>query len=641
MIKTKSTVLYDTDDFMKKVWKSLVRDFRTSQGHSFCENAEMALNKGMKHFRSYNWPDRLQAPIYTFKCLYQLESFYKRYIFINDAYSLKELEAKGKAEFAAFQAENSAPDFGNEYSYRIMQRARSVLKRTLGPYDPDEHAMYCRFGKRAAVGVPMRESYLDITTRRLTGSKDHITWFERHLEDDRLLSEVCSEGTIGPKGRTKLYQECDALTLTGVPKSWKSYRMICPNTVLGGFYSSGLARVFQIRLENVGLDIRRLQNLHKIYAERASVTRESVTVDLSRASDVPLCQHLNKLLPREWYRAVKFGRIPNVMIDGSKTMQTSFMAMGIGYTFTLETLVFWSLLKAIQELTGIKGLISVFGDDLIYPRRMHKFVKVAFKNIGLRINKEKSYVESNFRESCGGDYYHGVDVRPAMPEMVGTNLTGTQYLAFCYKVINSLKSRWTEAEIPLTIRYILLEILRVTDRVFQVPMHFPETSGVKTDDIMPSNGIYPWAKVVWNSKKFKPVGGHDYGWSFPYLGEVTGKRFVETTTPYYWDCLRSSSLGDEDEYVLPRTKFRHILGGHDAVGKKFYRLVPSAPLLPSKGDPIWSKAGPEVLRYSSGARRKKCKRKQVPPKPKPYVTEKGSTKYQHQVGSTSVWANEP
>jgi len=125
--------------------------------------------------------------------------------------------------------------------------------------------------------------------------------------------------------------------------------------------------------------------------------------------------------------------------------------MGIGYTFPLQTLVFLSLLKAVEAILYYRRgrrTCSVYGDDMIYHRRIHAGVVRHFERIGFVINVEKTFTDRNFRESCGGDYFHGVDVRPFQPRNgTATFVSPKAYEAVLYKSVNGLLARWSEYEI--------------------------------------------------------------------------------------------------------------------------------------------------------------------------------------------------
>jgi hypothetical protein len=429
---------------------------------------------------------------------------------------------------------------------KVVQKARSIIKDILGEYDPDEHFDSCKFSTRATLGNPLRDSYLDAKlggtkatdfTASLSGSLHHKEWFvSTFLAAEPVLRGIYREkyGEFYPDPVVSS-DDAPALNTTHVPKAWDKLRTITPNTTIGSFISYGLGKLIERRLkERARLNIKRLQFKHREYAKEASVTLKSVTADMSAASDSFGADLVNMLLPRAWYRAVSFGRVPRVKIGQSFCSLSSFMAMGIGFTFPLQTLLFYALLKAIQELTGIYGLISVYGDDLIYPTRMHKYVSSILPRLRLVLNQDKTFVDHDFRESCGGDYYRGVDVRPCSPEGTGVELAKLPYVAECYKLINNLLRRWDRAELATTLSFLEREVLRTGNSLFVVPSDAPDFSGIRQDrpfDCPPNSSV-----PLWDAQK--------QGWVFKALRYCPRDRLITDERFYYWDWHREARFVD-------------------------------------------------------------------------------------------------
>jgi len=544
-----------TDDLMKKLWLSLARDFRRNlDGPQFCMRQEQALST-MSDFRHVKWPSLWGSSVSIFKSQYQLRNLFKRYIFADDV-SSEELDRDALEGFANFQVELATPKGGlGELEYRVFQKARCIIKEVLGEYSEEEHFSYVRAGKRANVGVPYDRSYLDVKLASLTGSLEHQQWFNDYLAGDNILQDVlnkCPNEVYQRKLNSDLSRNAnfigpsrtivDHLKATAVPKSFKASRIIVPNTVLGSMHSYGLGCMIQQRLLNVGLDIRRLQKKHGEVVRSASLHRGLVTADLSKASDLFTAQMVNRLVPREWYKVLKFGRVKNVFIEERSVQLCSFMAMGIGYTFPLETLIFWAILKSIASLSGCKGKISVYGDDLIYPIGMHKYVEYLFPKLGLRLNPDKTFSDLPFRESCGCDYYLGRNVRPFQPEAMGGVVGTTTYRSFCYKLLNGILRRWDVLAIPTTVLMLLKEILSVDVSLKIVPPDYPDEAGLhfymgglgaplkRKLEMWGLSWHFPIAYPTWN----KDLQCN----SFLYWRAEGLDRKVPYVYPYYWDALR-------------------------------------------------------------------------------------------------------
>ena len=566
-----------TDTIMKDIWLCLVRDFRTVYGKDLLRSQENALRSSMDLFRKVEFPGVMQAPPHLHKVVYQMQNLLKRYKFQNDAYSPEELEIKANREFVDYQKVlNTRPRYKRS-TLKVLRLAQKLVAQVLGEFCPEEHLTSCAFGKRAAKEVPGKEGFLDKKVATLSGSADHIKWFQEKVltKDPILLSatEQCAAYEIQSPQRQ--FVECDALTLVNVDKSWKTLRSIMPNTVIGGFYTDGIRRMLEKRFaEYFGVSLGKLPDRHKYLARVASIPEKEskrqplVTLDLSKASDSYTALLVRILTGRDWYDALRFGRIGCVTVDGEKHHLNSFMAMGIGYTFPLQTILFRCLIQSISTLLGVKGIISVFGDDCIYPKKIHKHVLAVFADLGFLPNQDKTFCDHAFRESCGGDYYRGVPVRPYSPDFSSQDLRGTRLDATIYKIINGLLRRWTHAEIPRTIHYLMRIISQTDNLVFQVPPSFPDYAGVKVD--VPrykeeTEKLIPWSPVWWDKDLQCP--------KFRHLLETPAKRIVRIYYPFYWDVLRSSSSDEELVEIRwePSDNEPSISWISLPSGRKFYR----------------------------------------------------------------------
>lgn len=207
---------------------------------------------------------------------------------------------------------------------------------------------------------------------------------------------------------------------TTVPKSATTLRGICVEPSVNSYYQLAIGEQISKRMAvGLGWDKSTCQGFHKALAQCGSLTQAIATIDLSNASDT-ICKVLPKLLlPRDWYALVVQARSSHTLLDGGWVRLEKFSSMGNGYTFELETLIFWTLALAVQELEPATedpytpGLTtSVFGDDIILPSSVALTFVAALKFFGFTPNVDKTFLDGPFRESCGGDYFAGLDVRP-------------------------------------------------------------------------------------------------------------------------------------------------------------------------------------------------------------------------------------
>jgi hypothetical protein len=86
--------------------------------------------------------------------------------------------------------------------------------------------------------------------------------------------------------------------------------------------------------------------------------------------------------------------------------------MGNGFTFELESLLFYAIAKTVRHFRRGSGIISVYGDDIIVGSDYAEHLSWVLGYVGFSVNPSKSFIDGPFRESCGGHYLVGVDVTP-------------------------------------------------------------------------------------------------------------------------------------------------------------------------------------------------------------------------------------
>lgn len=192
-----------------------------------------------------------------------------------------------------------------------------------------------------------------------------------------------------------------------VPKNAKTHRSIVVEPPLNTLVQLGIGDYIASRLLRFGIDIED-QSKNKGLARAGSITGEYATLDLSSASDTVATQLVYELLPYEWVILLNFARTSRVLFEGNTIELEKFSSMGNGFTFPLETLIFWALSSSASS----DDFASVYGDDIIVSTHSVAQVVETLVFCGFEINKAKSYWTGSFRESCGGDYLSGIDIRP-------------------------------------------------------------------------------------------------------------------------------------------------------------------------------------------------------------------------------------
>jgi len=203
---------------------------------------------------------------------------------------------------------------------------------------------------------------------------------------------------------------------TTVPKDATKDRGIAIEPSLNVFFQLGVGSLLRSRLSKFGIDLDEGQSTHRRMACEASQTGQLATIDLSSASDT-VCTNLVKLLlPSHWYEVLNSLRSPTTDVDGRTHHLQKFSSMGNGFTFELETLLFTAICHQAIVATGATPIVgvnfSVYGDDIIVPTESAAEVLAYLGFFGFKANQRKTFVDGPFRESCGGDFFKGIAVRP-------------------------------------------------------------------------------------------------------------------------------------------------------------------------------------------------------------------------------------
>jgi hypothetical protein len=202
---------------------------------------------------------------------------------------------------------------------------------------------------------------------------------------------------------------------TTVPKDATKDRGIAIEPSLNVAYQLALgSRIKHVLQRKWWLDLRKGQTLHSWLAREASRKGHLCTIDLSNASDTVSRNLVRLFLPDAWHECLCSLRSPSTQVKGKWHYLEKFSSMGNGFTFELETLIFAAIVRACARQHGITLTpmdFGVYGDDIICPTEISCSVLSALRYFGFTPNPRKTFTKGSFRESCGGDFYAGFDVR--------------------------------------------------------------------------------------------------------------------------------------------------------------------------------------------------------------------------------------
>lgn len=296
------------------------------------------------------------------------------------------------------------PDFGFATGDEIIVKAAAVIRALIG-VEPRLRSLRGAFSGGASTSTTRQPGSVAV---KFTGQA-HVTKQAWPYILPLLLEEACpwllsEEGVRNPTF-------VNGNVMFTVPKSTMIDRVACKEPDLNMYAQKAVGDFIRQRLLKVGIDLND-QSRNQSLAREGSRTGTLATLDLSSASDSISTSLVARLLPPGWFDLLDNLRCQETNIDGTPHVNEMFSSMGNGFTFELETLIFYSIVRAICFFTRTRGAISVYGDDIICHTRVAPIVKQVFHFIGFSVNPDKSFWSGPFRESCGGHYYRGADITP-------------------------------------------------------------------------------------------------------------------------------------------------------------------------------------------------------------------------------------
>jgi hypothetical protein len=232
-----------------------------------------------------------------------------------------------------------------------------------------------------------------------------------------------------------------------VPKNWKTDRTIACEPEGNMFLQLAFDSYTKRRLKRIGVNLSS-QFRNQVLAKQGSVSGEFATVDLSMASDTLSFNTVALLFPRKWFQYLRDVRSPRSRGKISCTYN-KFSSMGNGCTFALETLVFAAAVRAVGSKT-----YAVYGDDIVIEKHLVPELQRVLRYLGFLFNQDKTHCDGPFRESCGANWFDGIDVTPkyireldsrkaVMCHLVNSLVTitypGEELWAYLFKLVKQLE----------------------------------------------------------------------------------------------------------------------------------------------------------------------------------------------------------
>lgn len=280
----------------------------------------------------------------------------------------------------------------------VIERARDIIWQILGPLTRPKltyAATIMRFGPGATTSVSGR----DVTPSRKFTSSLHVT--------PRLYPYWPSlVPRLWRTAITDISLRC-ASKVTCVPKDAKTDRIIAIEPHLNIYCQLGIGALIRKQLKHFGVNLDDQTRNQKL-AQQA-LTAGLATIDLSSASDTVSRELVWLLLPFEWACLLDLPRTEYAEVQGQELRLEKFSSMGNGYTFELESIIFYALAVAAA---GGRGGVNAYGDDIILPSAHAPVLIETLNFLGFSVNTRKTFLAGRFYESCGMDFFDGVNVRP-------------------------------------------------------------------------------------------------------------------------------------------------------------------------------------------------------------------------------------
>lgn len=335
--------------------------------------------------------EHLQGIVSSTSVLIQLFSYVGRL-------SLRDIDLTTESIEAYVAVENGIT--GREAKTSIIPALRSIIQRWCKGIDVESSLPQHGPGGTAGLG----RSDLDTKYRNL--AHDQRSWYAFRQPFSNYSNFACQSSRVSQT--------------IFVAKNYKSFRTISMEPVTLQYLQQQVWHAIDEKVQRYSYLRSRIgfheQERNQQLAKEGSFSREYATIDLSAASDSVTWQLVKALFGgTKLFRYLFATRSTHTVLpDGTFLELKKFAPMGSALCFPIETLIFASICEFVTMEHGVAGDYSVFGDDIIVPTRCVQDVIHCLELSGFSVNTDKSFtsVDSPFRESCGGEYWNGIDVTP-------------------------------------------------------------------------------------------------------------------------------------------------------------------------------------------------------------------------------------
>lgn len=328
------------------------------------------------------------------------------------------------------------------YLNTIMLMAQRKIARTLGSFSVNELLNLSYWGPGVTSSV--KGSFTDAANKfqaRPDVSPDFAVKAAQLMSFLPSWSALLADSDHGC-WVTPVLNVISGNSITFVPKTALTHRSIAVEPHINSFFQLGIGKMIRKRLKRVGIDLDD-QSTNQKLARLGSIDGSLATIDLTSASDTISKELVRELLPEDWFAWLDMTRSKQGTLNKEKLLYEKFSSMGNGFTFDLESLIFWAVAQSVVEHRNYNPFwVNVMGDDIIVPSGCYVRVVRVLQELGFVVNKSKSFHKGLFRESCGCDCFRGADVRPVYLKKVPQ--TPMDWLRIA-NALRRLSSHWLRA----------------------------------------------------------------------------------------------------------------------------------------------------------------------------------------------------
>lgn len=294
----------------------------------------------------------------------------------------------------------------------LLNATKRKIEMILGDYSPDEFVDSANWGPGvstllkgdAVSGFNKFQSETGITRDLysfISGwfSSAYPLWGEHLRSSGKMDTE---EGFTFERGNV----------IVTVPKNAKTDRVIAIEPGMNLWFQKAIGSMIRKRMARFGVDLNS-QDKNQQFAHEGAFLGHLATVDFRSASDSISLAVVRELIPAHWLKLMELTRSVVGVNKKQVIRWEKFSSMGNGFTWELESLVFYAAALAVCDYNRLSSAdVSVFGDDVIIPSELFTSYSSFCAYLGFLVNPKKSFSSGCFRESCGAHYFEALDCKP-------------------------------------------------------------------------------------------------------------------------------------------------------------------------------------------------------------------------------------